>query len=81
MQHCWAADPTVRPTFGELAGEVALVVATLRGDHYVQLPVAYVNVGPGAPDKAITPSEQSPSPTVHRSPGRPRPLSEPPRPT
>lgn len=81
MQHCWAADPTARPTFGELAGEVALVVAALRGDHYVQLPVAYVNMGPGAPDKAIMPLEQSPSPTVHRSPGRPRPLSEPPRPT
>lgn len=81
MQHCWAADPMARPTFGELAGEVALVVAALRGDHYVQLPVAYVNVGPGAPDKAIMPLEQSPSPTVHRSPGRPRPLSEPLRPT
>ncbi|XP_044789516.2 macrophage-stimulating protein receptor isoform X3 [Bubalus bubalis] len=81
MQHCWVADPMARPTFGELAGEVALVVAALRGDHYVQLPVAYVNVGPGAPDKAIMPLEQSPSPTVHRSPGRPRPLSEPPRPT
>nr|XP_031326211.1 macrophage-stimulating protein receptor isoform X1 [Camelus dromedarius] len=81
MQHCWAADPAARPTFGVLAGEVERMVATLRGDHYVQLPVAYVNVGPGTSDKANLSSEQSPSPPVHRSTGRPRPLSEPPRPT
>lgn len=81
MQHCWAADPAARPTFGVLAGEVERMVATLRGDHYVQLPVAYVNMGPGTSDKANLSSEQSPSPPVHRSTGRPRPLSEPPRPT
>uniref|UniRef100_A0A4X1SNE7 Macrophage-stimulating protein receptor n=1 Tax=Sus scrofa TaxID=9823 RepID=A0A4X1SNE7_PIG len=78
MQRCWAADPAARPTFGALAGEVECLVAALRGDHYVQLPVAYVNVGPGASDKANLPSENSPSPPVHRSS---RPLSEPPRPT
>ncbi|MBV97520.1 Macrophage-stimulating protein receptor, partial [Eschrichtius robustus] len=55
MQHCWAADPAARPTFGALAGDVECLVATLRGDHYVQLPVAYVNVGPGASDKADMP--------------------------
>uniref|UniRef100_I3LG23 Macrophage-stimulating protein receptor n=1 Tax=Sus scrofa TaxID=9823 RepID=I3LG23_PIG len=78
MQRCWAVDPAARPTFGALAGEVECLVAALRGDHYVQLPVAYVNVGPGASDKANLPSENSPSPPVHRSS---RPLSEPPRPT
>ncbi|XP_060017811.1 macrophage-stimulating protein receptor isoform X2 [Lagenorhynchus albirostris] len=57
MQHCWAADPAARPTFGALAGDVERLVAALRGDHYVQLPVAYVNVGPGAPDKAEMPLE------------------------
>ncbi|XP_059793622.1 macrophage-stimulating protein receptor isoform X3 [Balaenoptera ricei] len=55
MQHCWAADPAARPTFGALAGDVECLVATLRGDHYVQLPVAYVNMGPGASDKADMP--------------------------
>ncbi|XP_014647774.1 PREDICTED: macrophage-stimulating protein receptor isoform X2 [Ceratotherium simum simum] len=80
MQHCWAADPEARPTFGMLAGEVERVVAALRGDHYVQLPVAYVNLGPGALNEANMPLEQSPSPPVHRSMGQPRPLSEPPRP-
>ncbi|XP_058415018.1 macrophage-stimulating protein receptor isoform X9 [Diceros bicornis minor] len=80
MQHCWAADPEARPTFGMLAGEVERVVAALRGDHYVQLPVAYVNLGPGALNEANMPLEQSPTPPVHRSMGQPRPLSEPPRP-
>ncbi|XP_057560724.1 macrophage-stimulating protein receptor isoform X3 [Hippopotamus amphibius kiboko] len=81
MQRCWAADPAARPTFGELAGDVEHLVAVLRGDHYVQLPVAYVNVGLGTSDKANMPLEQSPSPSVRRSTERPRPLSEPLRPT
>uniref|UniRef100_A0A8C3YPR7 Macrophage-stimulating protein receptor n=1 Tax=Catagonus wagneri TaxID=51154 RepID=A0A8C3YPR7_9CETA len=81
MQRCWAVDPAARPTFGALAGEVECLVATLRGDHYVQLSAAYVNVGPGASDKANLPSEQSPSLPVHRSVRQSRPLSEPPRPT
>ncbi|XP_047630613.1 macrophage-stimulating protein receptor isoform X8 [Phacochoerus africanus] len=78
MQRCWAEDPAARPTFGALAGEVECLVAALRGDHYVQLPVAYVNVGPGASDKENLPSKNSPSPPVHRSSWT---LSEPPRPT
>ncbi|XP_066207270.1 macrophage-stimulating protein receptor isoform X2 [Saccopteryx leptura] len=81
MQRCWAADPAVRPTFGTLAAEVEHVAAALRGDHYVQLPVAYMNLGLEASGEANVPPEESLSPAVHRSAGRPRPLSEPPRPT
>ncbi|XP_053525535.1 macrophage-stimulating protein receptor isoform X6 [Artibeus jamaicensis] len=81
MLRCWTADPAMRPTFGTLAREVEQVVAALCGDHYVQLSVAYVNLGLDAPKDANVPPEQSLSPPVHRSPGRPRPLSEPPRPT
>lgn len=81
MQRCWAADPAARPTFRTLAGEVEQVAATLHGDHYVQLSVAYVNLGLAASDEPSAPPELPPSPRVHRSPGRPRPLSEPPRPT
>ncbi|XP_016058256.1 PREDICTED: macrophage-stimulating protein receptor [Miniopterus natalensis] len=81
MQRCWDADPTTRPTFGMLAGEVERVAAALHGDHYVQLSVAYVNLGLAASSEANMRPELSLSPHVHRSTSRPRPLSEPPRPT
>ncbi|KAF6313165.1 macrophage stimulating 1 receptor [Rhinolophus ferrumequinum] len=74
MQHCWMADPAARPTFGALVGEVEQVAASLRGDHYV-------NLGLGTLEEADVPPEQLPSTPMHRSTGRPRPLSEPPRPT
>ncbi|XP_032268144.1 macrophage-stimulating protein receptor isoform X3 [Phoca vitulina] len=81
MQRCWASDPAVRPTFTVLVEEVEHVVARLLGDHYVQLPAAYVNLGPGASDEASKPLGQSQTTPAHRSMGRPRPLSEPPQPT
>ncbi|XP_058144112.1 macrophage-stimulating protein receptor isoform X2 [Dasypus novemcinctus] len=81
MQRCWAAEPGARPTFGELAREVERVAATLRGDHYVQLPAAYVNLGPSTVDAPTAALDQPPSPQACRSTARPRPLSEPPRPT
>ncbi|KAF6100253.1 macrophage stimulating 1 receptor [Phyllostomus discolor] len=81
MLRCWAADPAARPTFGTLAREVEQVAAALGGDHYVQMSAAYVNLGLDAPKDATVPPEQSLPPAVPRSPGRPRPLSEPPRPT
>lgn len=81
MQRCWAADPAARPTFRTLAGEVEQVAAALQGDHYVQLTVAYVNLGLAAPDEPSVALELPLSPHVHRSSSRPRPRSEPPRPT
>lgn len=81
MERCWAEDPAARPTFRMLTGEVERVVAALYGDHYVQLPTAYVNLGPGALNEVNMPLEQSPSPPMRRSMGQSRPLLEPPRPT
>ncbi|XP_012916114.1 macrophage-stimulating protein receptor isoform X5 [Mustela putorius furo] len=81
MLRCWAADPTVRPTFKVLVEEVEHVAARLLGDHYVQLPAAYVNLGASTSDEASKPPEQSQTTPVHRSTARPRPLSEPPQPT
>ncbi|XP_012576046.1 PREDICTED: macrophage-stimulating protein receptor isoform X2 [Condylura cristata] len=81
MWHCWEADPAARPTFTMLVEELDHVVAMLRGDHYVQLPVAYVNLGPGASDEANMTQEQLLSPPVRKITERPRPLSEPPLPT
>ncbi|XP_062056890.1 macrophage-stimulating protein receptor isoform X2 [Lepus europaeus] len=81
MQRCWEADPAARPSFGVLVGEVEQVVAALLGDHYVQLSAAYVNLGPGASDEVkVLPERPQPSP-AHQHTWRPRPLSEPPRPT
>uniref|UniRef100_A0A8C9KJB2 Macrophage-stimulating protein receptor n=1 Tax=Panthera tigris altaica TaxID=74533 RepID=A0A8C9KJB2_PANTA len=81
MQRCWAADPAGRPTFSALVEEVEHVAARLLGDHYVQLPAAYVNLGPGASDEANMHPEQSQTPPVHRIARRPWPSSEPPQPT
>ncbi|XP_008061373.2 macrophage-stimulating protein receptor isoform X2 [Carlito syrichta] len=81
MQRCWKADPAARPTFGALVGEVERIVSTLLGDHYVQLPGTYVNLGPGASDEVNKLPEQPQSSPMCSSTWRPRPLSEPPRPT
>ncbi|XP_006171001.1 macrophage-stimulating protein receptor [Tupaia chinensis] len=81
MLRCWEVDPAARPSFGALVVEVERVAAVLLGDHYVQLPVAYVNLGPGVSGEANVFPEQLQSSPVHRSTGRPRPLSEPPLPT
>lgn len=76
MQHCWAADPAARPTFGMLVGEVKRLVDSLSGDHYVQLPVTYINLDPGASDEANVPQRRLPSSSVSKPVCRP--LSEPP---
>ncbi|XP_031200394.1 macrophage-stimulating protein receptor isoform X4 [Mastomys coucha] len=82
MLRCWEADPAARPTFRALVLEVKQVVASLLGDHYVQLTAAYVNIGPGAVDDgSVLPKQAQPSPQHHRNTSRPRPLSEPPLPT
>lgn len=81
MQQCWEVDPAARPTFGALVVEVEQIVASLLGDHYVQLSTAYVNLGPCALDEVNVLPEQLQSPPVHRSMLRPQPLSEPPLPT
>ncbi|XP_023561853.1 macrophage-stimulating protein receptor [Octodon degus] len=78
MERCWEADPAARPTFRALVVEVEQVVASLLGDHYVQLSVAYVNLGPRTLDEANVLLEDPRSSPVHRSMSRPRPLSEPP---
>ncbi|XP_055485833.1 macrophage-stimulating protein receptor isoform X2 [Psammomys obesus] len=82
MLQCWEADPASRPTFRALVMEIERVVASLLGDHYVQLSAAYVNLGPSATDDVnMLPEQPQASPQHHRAMSRPRPLSEPPLPT
>uniref|UniRef100_A0A2K5DAA4 Macrophage-stimulating protein receptor n=1 Tax=Aotus nancymaae TaxID=37293 RepID=A0A2K5DAA4_AOTNA len=81
MQQCWEADPAVRPTFGALVGEVEQIVSALLGDHYVHLPATYVNLGLSTSHEMNVRPEQLQSSPMRGSAHRPRPFSEPPRPT
>ncbi|XP_026713408.1 macrophage-stimulating protein receptor [Athene cunicularia] len=49
MLNCWAPAPEERPSFTELVGELEHVLATLEGEHYVNLAVTYVNLERGPP--------------------------------
>ncbi|XP_011794444.1 PREDICTED: macrophage-stimulating protein receptor isoform X3 [Colobus angolensis palliatus] len=81
MRQCWEADPAARPAFGVLVGEVEQIVSALLGDHYVQLPATYMNLGPSTSHEMNVHPEQQQSSPMPGSTHRPRPLSEPPRPT
>ncbi|NXK25660.1 RON protein, partial [Arenaria interpres] len=51
MLSCWAPAPEERPSFTGLVGELKRVLATLEGEHYVNLAVTYINLerGPAFP--------------------------------
>ncbi|NXJ78273.1 RON protein, partial [Trogon melanurus] len=49
MLSCWAPAPEERPSFTGLVGELERVLATLEGEHYVNLAVTYVNLERGPP--------------------------------
>ncbi|NXG76875.1 RON protein, partial [Baryphthengus martii] len=49
MLSCWAPAPEERPSFTGLVGELERVLATLKGEHYVNLAVTYINLELGPP--------------------------------
>ncbi|KAM6325292.1 macrophage-stimulating protein receptor [Podargus strigoides] len=57
MLSCWAPAPEERPSFTGLVAELERVLATLEGEHYVNLAVTYVNLECGPPFPAAPPGQ------------------------
>ncbi|NXJ92815.1 RON protein, partial [Corythaixoides concolor] len=57
MLSCWAPAPEERPSFTGLVGELERVLATLEGEHYVNLAVTYVNLERGPPFPPAPPGQ------------------------
>ncbi|NWS92623.1 RON protein, partial [Toxostoma redivivum] len=62
MLSCWAPAPEDRPSFTGLVGELERVLATLDGEHYVNLAVTYITLDwdppfPPAPPGQLPDSE------------------------
>ncbi|NWT66695.1 RON protein, partial [Prunella himalayana] len=57
MLSCWAPAPEDRPSFTGLVGELERVLATLDGEHYVNLTVTYTNLDWGPPFPPAPPGQ------------------------
>ncbi|NXE42160.1 RON protein, partial [Ptilorrhoa leucosticta] len=57
MLSCWAPAPEERPSFTGLVGELERVLATLDGEHYVNLAVTYINLDWGPPFPPAAPGQ------------------------
>uniref|UniRef100_A0A8C0G135 Protein kinase domain-containing protein n=1 Tax=Chelonoidis abingdonii TaxID=106734 RepID=A0A8C0G135_CHEAB len=53
MLTCWAPSPKERPTFSTLIGELECIMASLKGEHYINLNITYVNLEPGLSSPSV----------------------------
>ncbi|XP_053324999.1 macrophage-stimulating protein receptor [Spea bombifrons] len=44
MLQCWSPEPGERPSFTQLISEIEVISNSLRGDHYINLNVTYINL-------------------------------------
>lgn len=57
MLSCWAPAPEDRPSFTGLVGELEHLLATLDGEHYVNLAVTYISLDWGPPFPPAPPGQ------------------------
>ncbi|XP_078066020.1 macrophage-stimulating protein receptor isoform X2 [Mustelus asterias] len=53
MLRCWDPKPEMRPKFTEIVYEIETIQSMLKGEHYINLQVNYVNLGNNQPYPAM----------------------------
>ncbi|XP_078399325.1 macrophage-stimulating protein receptor [Cetorhinus maximus] len=53
MLRCWDPNPEMRPKFTEVVYEIEMIQSMLKGEHYINLQVNYVNLESSQPYPAI----------------------------
>ncbi|KAM4722109.1 macrophage-stimulating protein receptor [Rhinophrynus dorsalis] len=58
MLHCWSPQPEERPSFSQLVIDMDRIASSLRGDHYINLNVSYINLDRDQPFPPAPPASE-----------------------